>query len=105
MAEDLLKILTQFHREVVLPDMERIVDSRITPLREEMLASFDAVLKRLERLEGEYHLLVAAVRSMEERLANLEAAMEKVALRSELVALRDRVDSLQQRIADLESRL
>ena len=55
MADDLLGVLTRFHREVVLPDIERIVDekigSRIAPLREEMLGNFDALLKRFDALE------------------------------------------------------
>ena len=55
MADDLLGVLTRFHREVVLPDIERVVDARITPLRNEMLANFDAVFKRLDRLETEYY--------------------------------------------------
>ena len=54
MAEDLLSVLTRFHSEVVLPDIERIVDTRITPLRQEMLAHFDAIYRRFDRLESEY---------------------------------------------------
>jgi hypothetical protein len=54
MAEDLLSVLTRFHREVVLPDLERVVDARLAPLRDEMLSNFDAVFKRLDRLESEY---------------------------------------------------
>jgi hypothetical protein len=57
-SDDLLSVLTRFHREVVLPDIERIVgerlDAKITPLREEMLANFDAIYKRFDRLESEY---------------------------------------------------
>lgn len=53
MAEDLFGVLTRFHREVVVPDIERIVDAKISLLREEMLANFDAVLVRLDRLESE----------------------------------------------------
>lgn len=64
MADDLLNVLTRFHREVVVPDIERIVDSRlevrIGSLRDEMLTNFDAVFKRLDRLESEYHSLTAA---------------------------------------------
>ena len=54
MADDLLQVLTRFHREVVLPDLERVVDARIGPLREEMLSNFDAIYKKLDRLESEY---------------------------------------------------
>lgn len=65
MADDLLSMLTRFHREVVVPDIERIVDSRVAPLREEMLSNFDAVYKRFDRLESEYAALSAAVKRIE----------------------------------------
>jgi hypothetical protein len=61
-AEDFLRILTRFHREVVLPDIERVVGG----LREEMNGRFaaldvhfDAICQRFDRLETEYHMLVA----------------------------------------------
>lgn len=60
MPDELLKVLTRFHREVVVPDIERIVDAQIAPLREEMLAGFDAVFKRLDRLESEHHQALTA---------------------------------------------
>lgn len=53
MSDALLSFLTRFHREVVVPDIERIVDAKIAPLRDEMLANFDAVFKRLDRLENQ----------------------------------------------------
>ncbi|MCA1732724.1 MAG: hypothetical protein LC732_03890 [Acidobacteria bacterium] len=56
MSDDLLNVLTRFHREVVVPDIDRIVgekiDGKVTPFREEMLANFDAVFRRLDRLEN-----------------------------------------------------
>ncbi len=39
MAEDLLPMLTRFHREVVLPDIKRVVGD----LRDEMSARFTAL--------------------------------------------------------------
>jgi hypothetical protein len=51
MAEDLPSVLTRFHGEVVLPDIERVLDARIAPLRQEMLSHFDAIYRRFERLE------------------------------------------------------
>jgi hypothetical protein len=54
MPDELLSVLTRFHREVVVRDIERIVDAKldakITPLREEMLANFDAVFKGSDHL-------------------------------------------------------
>ena len=105
MAEDLLGVLTRFHREVVVPDIERIVDARITPLRDEMLSNFDAVFKRLDGLETEYYALTAAVGRLEQRMAAIEQKIDKFALRSELIELKQRVQQLEERIAELEAEL
>ncbi len=52
--EDLVKVLTQFHREIVIPDIERIVGNAVEGserrLRDEMHAGFDALAQRLDRL-------------------------------------------------------
>ncbi len=105
MAEDLLGVLTRFHREVVVPDLERVVDARIAPLREEMLANFEAVFKRLDRLESEYTALSAAVARIEKRVAAVEQKIDKLALRSELLELKERVQALEQKIAEIEAQL
>jgi hypothetical protein len=75
MVEELFGVLMRFHREVVVPDIERIVGSRIETLRGEIAvanretqANFDAVWKRFDRLESEYHALTAAVTRIEDRL-------------------------------------
>ena len=68
MADELLSVLTQFHREVVVPDIERIVgrvDLKVDALRDEMLSHFDAVYGRFDRLESEYQALSAAVKRLE----------------------------------------
>ena len=72
MPEKLISVLTRFQREVVLHDTERIVanaiagvDSRVSTLRDETLSHFDAVYKRFDRLEIEYHALAAAMRRIE----------------------------------------
>ncbi len=58
MPDELLNVLARFHREVVVPDIERIVTdtvlTRIDSLRDEMLSHFDALYKRLDRRESEY---------------------------------------------------
>ena len=77
MADDeLWRTLMRFHREIVVPDIERIVDDRvntnINSLRNAMLANFDALWKRMDRLESEYAALNAAVTRLEERMAAVE---------------------------------
>ncbi len=61
MTEDLIPILTKFHREIFLPDIQLLIGE----LREEMNARFDevnrhfdAIYKRFDRLESEYHVIV-----------------------------------------------
>lgn len=58
MADELWNTLMRFHREVALPDIRAEI---AVPLREEMAAfrretngHFDALYKRLDRLESEY---------------------------------------------------
>lgn len=104
-SDDLLNVLTRFHREVVVPDLERIVEAKITPLRDEMLANFDAVFKRLDRLDHEYAALSAAVQRLEARMSTIEQKLDKMALRSEVVELKERVLALEKRIEELEAQL
>ena len=66
MPEELISVLTRFHREVVLPDIERIVTDATAGLRDETMWHFDAVYKRFDRLEIEYHALAAAVKRIEQ---------------------------------------
>ena len=105
MADDLLSVLTRFHREVVLPDIERVVGSVETRLRDEMQTGFDGLAQRLDKLETEYHMLVAGLRRVEERLDAVEKRLDKVALKAELVELKARVEGLQQQVRALEERL
>jgi chromosome segregation ATPase len=99
MAEELLRVLTRFHREVVVPDIERIVESKITPLRNDMNAHFDAIYKRLDDLKSEYHAIAAAVARLEKRMDSLE----KSDARYEIERIKAQIVDLQQRIAHLEA--
>ena len=114
--EDLVQVLTKFHREIVVPDIERIVGNVVEGaerrLRDEMQTGFDALAQRLDRLEIEYHMLVAGMKRVEERLDKVEKRLDaveqrldKMALRSELLELKTRVDGLQEQIHVLETRL
>ena len=107
--EDLVQVLTKFHREIVVPDIERIVGNAIEGserrLRDEMQTGFDALAQRLERLETEYHMVLVGLKRVEERLDKVEQRLEKLALRSELLELKARVDGLQEQIHTLETRM
>jgi predicted nuclease with TOPRIM domain len=97
--------LVQYHREVMLPDVQRIVEDSERRLRDEMHGLFDALAQRLDRLEAEYQMLVAGLRRDEERLERVEPKRDKAALRTELLELKARVDGLQDQIRILEGRL
>jgi chromosome segregation ATPase len=103
-VEDLVPILTKFHREIVVPDLERIVAASERRLRDEMHSLFDSQSRQIEALRTEYHMLVAGLKRVEERLDRLEQRMDKVALRSELLELKARVEGLQEQVRTLEAR-
>lgn len=52
--DDLVRVLTKFHRDIVAPDVERIVSASEGRLRDEMNGRFDALYQRFERLETEF---------------------------------------------------
>ncbi len=56
MADELLSVLTRFHREVVAPDIDRIVSrlDRIDRRFDDVFSHFDAIYKRFDRLESQY---------------------------------------------------
>jgi chromosome segregation ATPase len=71
--------------------------------RLEINARFDAIEVRLERLETEYHMIVAALRRIEGQLSHERD--DRARLKAELSSLKTRVTELQQRIHDIEARL
>jgi len=107
-----LATLTQFHRAVLLPDMQRLIAESEQRIELRMDAQLDAIYQRFDRLETEYQMLVAGLKRVEERLDGVEGRLlaveqklERVALRSELEALKARVDALQAQVRTLEERL
>jgi hypothetical protein len=53
---------------VLLPDVKRIVGEAVGALEGRMNAHFDAIYQRFDALETEYHMLVAGLKRVEERL-------------------------------------
>ncbi len=110
--EDLIPVLTKFHREILVPDIERIVTASEQRLRDEMHTLFDSLAGELSSLRELFHMLDAGFKRLEERLERLEqrmdrvdARLDKLALRSELIELKSRVDGLQSQVRILEARL
>lgn len=58
-ADDLIPILTRFHREIIFPDVQHTVGSAVGALEQRLNVHFDAIYQRFDRLETEYHMLVA----------------------------------------------
>lgn len=75
---------------------------RLARRLDEVDGHVDGLYHALENLRTEYHMLVAGLLHVEERL---DRAEEQLALRSEISALKERVDTLQERIRTLEERL
>jgi predicted nucleic acid-binding Zn-ribbon protein len=100
-----LATLTQLHREVLLPDMQRLVAESEQRIQLRLDAHLDAIYQRFDRLETEYQMLVAGLKRVEERLDRMEQKLDKAALRTELLELKARVDGLQEQIRALEERL
>jgi chromosome segregation ATPase len=91
-----LSALAQFHREVVVPDVERIVAASALRLRDEMHSLHDAVLSKLDRLEFEYQALKAGLARVEARLNSVEERLRGV---------EERLDGVEERLDGVERRL
>jgi len=125
-------ILAQFHREVIVPDMERIVGASERRLGDEMHTLHDASRVRFEglemessaieaglhRVEGrldslvEHRELAAEVRGLDERLLHVEkrldelvASQQRDALQTEVQKLRARMNVVEAQVAALQKPL
>ena len=70
-----------------------------------MHTQFDALSRQIQELRTEYHMLVAGLTRVEERLDRVEQRLDKMVLRSELLDLKSRVDGLHEQVRSLEARL
>jgi len=95
-------VLMQFHQEIVRPEIEE-VRSKLADLatRDEMLSHVDGLYVRFGILDSEYHALSAAVRRIEEQMAQQKVDIGGV--RSELVKINDQISQLSQRVTNLEN--
>ncbi len=71
-----LGVLAQFHREVILPDVQRIVGEAIAGSERRMQANFDAIFHKLDKLETEYELLKVGLARVEGRLNRVERRLD-----------------------------
>jgi hypothetical protein len=52
MADELWNTLLKFHREVALPDYQRLFRDLFTPFRKEMQLNFDEMHRRFDKLDA-----------------------------------------------------
>jgi chromosome segregation ATPase len=100
--QDIVAALSKLEESLVERLTTRI-DQRFGEFRLEVNARFDAVEARFERLEVEYQMIVAALRRIEESLA--EDRGERTRLLTDVAELKKRVALLDARIRELEARL
>lgn len=95
-------VLMRYHREIVRPEIDE-VRSKLAALatRDELLSHVDGIYVRFGRLESEYAALIAAVRRLEQQMAQQNADLG--AVRSELVEVRNEISQLAQRVTSLEN--
>ena len=79
------------------------LEEKVDGHHDEELANFDALFKRLERLETEYHAITSSLSRLERDFRDDRKSREE--LRSELESLRGRVHEMEERIAELEAAL
>jgi len=107
MKNDFLQALTRYHREVMLPDVQRLVDDAIDksvgPLRNDMLSHFDDMYRRFDRLESEYYALRSWMGRIDEKLARVESEVQS--LNTRMGSVESEVQSLNTRMASVESEL
>jgi hypothetical protein len=86
-----LIVLAQFHRQVILPDIERVVGAAVggceRRLRDEMHTLHDFVLTRLDRLEIEYEAIKAGLGRLENRFEQTEARLDRIDARLERIGM------------------
>ena len=98
-TQDMFHTLMQFHREIALPDMQRMIDKQTEVMNvrfDQVYTLFDGVFGKFDRLESE---LVA----LKGGLARLEARMSDVETR--LTDVEARLTNVESRLSSVESEL
>jgi hypothetical protein len=72
MGDDLIPILTRFHREIVLPDMQRLMSDAVSDFKLRLNAHFEEINGRFDRLETGCQMIKAGLKRLEERLDRVE---------------------------------
>jgi chromosome segregation ATPase len=105
--QSLAAVLAKFHREVILPDVERVVDAlldrRVMPRFDAIDRHFDGIYHRFDRLDTEYEAIKAGLQRLEERLDGLDTRVRS--LQAEHRDVLAAVHRLDERLSRVERRL
>ncbi len=102
-----LAVLGKFHRDVIVPDIQRIVGDAVSAsegrLRNEMQAFHDSILKKLGDLETESAAIKIGLKRVKDRLELVETRLGQVEDRLEKVE--GRLDKVEQRLDSVKNDL
>ena len=77
----LAEFLPRFHREVILPDIQRVAAESERRLVDQIERLWDALLDTRERRETEYLLLKSGIARVEERLERVDDRLSRIEVR------------------------
>jgi len=125
-----LAVLAQFHREIILPDVRRIVHEAVSDAvsasERRLHGHIDGILHKLDKLETEYESLkvglrrvetqgvaiealhrdlLAAVNRLEERLSRVEHQVDSLVEATQKDPLRAELIDLRARVDSLEAQV
>ncbi|MEA2416822.1 MAG: hypothetical protein QOI58_3479 [Thermoanaerobaculia bacterium] len=128
MKSEMLQLIERFHREVFLPDFQRIVDEAIAKsvgslhgekseyyaLRS-WISRIDERLSRVEcdiqslnadmsRVETELQFVKSHLIALDMRVTDVEKRIDRLATETELVEIRQQIVIMNERVAALETR-
>ena len=129
MKNEMLQVLERFHREVFLPDFQRILDDAVeksarswrkerseyyglkswASYLDERLARIETEVRStnggdVAHVESELQFVKSHLRALEMLAEDIEKKIERLATESELAEIRQRIAILNERIAVLETR-
>lgn len=104
--QDLFHTLMQFHREIAVPDMQRMIDKQSEVMNarfDQVYSLFDGVYTRFDRLESEMVALKGGLVRLEARLSDVESRLTNV--ESRLANVESRLENVESRLSSVESDL
>lgn len=105
-TQDMFHTLMQFHREIALPDMQRMIDNQTDLMNvrfDQVYTLFDGVFGKFDRLESELVALKGGLARVEARLTDVETRLTDVEAR--LTDVEARLTNVESRLSSVESEL